>query len=90
MDTTLLPVLKKCSDDDLEPLVKFMLKIFTETLSVSKGYQTHHPKHSMYVDEIAHHIRLFGGNTILNPFRGEGPPYQEIVQDVAKKLESRL
>ena len=26
------------------------------------------------------------GNTIVNIFRGEGPPYKEIVQDVANKL----
>ena len=86
-DFTLAPLLRKCSDDDLEPLVKFIKKAeLTETLSESYGYCTHYPKHSKYADQIAHHIRLFGGNTIVNIPRGEGPPYKEIVQDVANKL----
>ena len=87
-DTTLLPVLRKCSDEDLAPLVRFIKKAeFTETLSKSYGYHTHYPKHSMYVHQIAHHVRLFGGSTIVNFFRDEGPPYKEIVQDVARKLK---
>ena len=86
-DFTLAPLLRKCSDDDLEPLVKFIKKASTETLSDSYGYSTYYPKHSMYVDQIAHHIRLFGGNSIPNFFRDEGPSYKEIVQGVAKKLK---
>ena len=107
-DFTLVPLLRKCSDDDLEPLVKFIKKAeLTETLSESYGYCTHYPKHSKYADQIAHEIRLFGGNTIANKYRGcpptilsilptlapifpflpgEGPPYKEVVQDVATKL----
>ena len=86
-DFTLAPLLRKCSDDDLEPLVKFIKKAeLTETLSESYGYCAHYPKHSKYADQIAHHIRLFGGSTPVNIFRGEGPPYKEIVQDVANKL----
>ena len=87
-DFTLAPLLRKCSDDDLEPLVKFIKKAeLTEALSKSYGYCTHHPKHSKYADQIAHEIRLFGGNTFANIPRGEGPPYKEIVQDVASKLK---
>ena len=86
-DFTLVPLLQKCSDEDLDPLVKFIKKAeFTETLSDSYGYSTYYPKHSKYADQIAHEIRLFGGNSIPNFFRDEGPPYKEIVQDVAKKL----
>ena len=66
-DFTLAPLLRKCSDDDLEPLVKFIKKAeLTETLSESYGYCTHYPKHSKYADQIAHHIRLFGGNPRLS------------------------
>ncbi|ABZ00688.1 hypothetical protein HMH05_27100 [Pseudomonas sp. SbB1] len=36
---------------------------------------------------IAKEIRLFGGNSILNLFRKDGVPYQEIVEDVAKHLK---
>lgn len=36
---------------------------------------------------IAKEVRLFGGNSILNLFRKDGVPYQEIVEDVAKHLK---
>ena len=87
-DFTLAPLLRKCSNEDLEYLVNFIKEKadFTETLTASPGYRAHYPNHSMYVNEIAHHIRLFGGNSMINVFRDEGPPYKEIVQDVAKKL----
>ena len=87
-DFTLAPLLRKCSNEDLEYLVNFIKEKadFTETLTVSPGYRAHYPNHSMYVNEIAHHIRLFGGNTFANIPRGEGPPYKEIVQDVANKV----
>ena len=84
----LVRVLRESSNEDLEYLVNFIKEKadFTETLTVSPGYRAHYPNHSMYVNEIAHHIRLFGGNSIPNFFRDEGPPYKEIVQDVANKL----
>lgn len=84
----LVRVLRESSNEDLEYLVNFIKEKadFTETLTVSPGYCTHYPNHSMYVDEIAHHIRLFGGNSIPNFFRDEGPPYEEIVRDVANKV----
>ena len=82
----LVRVLRESSNEDLEPLVSYLTKSVTETLSDEEKYQKHYPDHSMYVNEIAHEIRLFGGNTIVNIPRGEGPPYKEIVQDVANKL----
>ncbi len=83
----LVRVLSESSNEDLEYLVNYLEKAgFTETLTQSPGYRAHNPNHSMYVAEIAHHIRLFGGNTLVNFFREEGPPYEEIVRDVANKL----
>lgn len=38
-------------------------------------------------DLVAKEIRSFGGNTIVNMFRGEGVPYDEVVRDVASKLK---
>ena len=84
----LVRVLQESSNEDLEYLVNYIKgkADFTETLTVSPGYRAHYPNHSMYVNEIAHEIRLFGGDTFANIFRDEGPPYKEIVQDVANKL----
>lgn len=41
----------------------------------------------MYHKVIGDDLRLFGGNSLRNIFRGEGPPYDEIVADVCKKLD---
>ncbi len=84
----LIRILQESPNEDLEYLVNYIKEKadFTETLTISPGYRAHNPNHSMYVAEIAHHIRLFGGNTLVNFFREEGPPYEEIVRDVANKL----
>ena len=84
----LVRVLQESSNEDLEYLVNYIKEKadFTETLTVSPGYRAHYPNHSMYVNEIAHEIRLFGGYTPVNIFRDEGPPYEEIVRDVANKV----
>lgn len=36
---------------------------------------------------IATEIRLFGGNTFVNLFRGEGIPYRDMLEDVASHLK---
>ncbi len=82
----LVRVLRESSNEDLGPLVSYLTKPITETLSKEAKYQRYYPDHAKYVDQIAHEIRLFGGSTFVNKPRGEGPPYKEIVQDVATKL----
>ncbi|GAB7140785.1 hypothetical protein RsTz2092_07380 [Deferribacterales bacterium RsTz2092] len=85
-DKGLDDLLKQCSNDDLEPLVGYILKKSTEGLSAKPEYKMHHPNHKKYVKEIVDEIQLFGGNTIANLYRGHGVPYAEIVSDVASKL----
>ena len=82
-----ISILREASNEDLEPLVKYLTKPITEELSSKENYKKHYPNHREYVNEIAFELRLFGGNTIANTFREEGPPYEEIVQDVASKLK---
>lgn len=87
-DADLIDVLRQSSNEDLEPLVDILKKPMTETLSSSGRYKKYYPDHGKYVEDIAQCIRLKGGNTIANVFRGmEGPEYAEIVQDVANKLK---
>lgn len=85
-DQNLNPVLKKCSNEELEILISFFEDKFSESLSLSDKYDKYYPNHKKYYDVIADEIRLFGGNTIMNFFRDEGPEYSEIVCDVADKL----
>ena len=87
MDSS-LHFLRRSSNEDLEPLVKYLTKPVTEELSAKEKYKRHYPNHREYVDEITFELRLFGGNTIANLIRGgQGLPYKEIVQDVASKLK---
>ena len=62
-------LLDSSSNEDLEPLVEYILKASTESLSDSPQYKRYHPDHSRYVDTIYEEIRLFGGNTFVNIFR---------------------
>ena len=82
----LVRLLRESSNEDLEPLVKLLTAPVTADLDNEEKYQKYYPDHSQYTEEIAHHLRRFGGNTLVNVPRGEGPSYQEIVQDVADKL----
>ena len=89
MDSS-LHFLRRSSNEDLEPLVKYLTKpIITGGLSTKEKYKKYYPNHREYVDEIALDLMLFGGNTIANFIRGQGIPYKEIVQDVASKLKVR-
>jgi uncharacterized protein YaaW (UPF0174 family) len=76
-----------CDNDDLAPLVETITGRMTNFLDVSDEYKEHFPDHSKYHTKLADEIRLFGGNTIRNIFRGSGPAYDEILLDVCKKLE---
>lgn len=87
-DTNLNPVLEKSSDADLEPLVGYLQKKFSESLTFHPSYVEHNPKHSNYTAVIADEIRRMGGNSFCNVYRGEGPGYYEIVCDVADHLKA--
>ncbi|MXY80863.1 MAG: hypothetical protein F4Y91_01985 [Gemmatimonadetes bacterium] len=84
---TLTPLLKRATNDDLGPLVEYLTGRISEHFTGRDVYQKHYPNHQKYVDVIESELRRYGGNTIANIFRGEGPPYDEIVHDVAKKLD---
>lgn len=79
-------LLDSASNEDLEPLVEYILKATTESLSDSLQFKQHHPNHSRCVGMIYREIRLFGGNTFVNLFRKEGPPYSDVLEDAASKV----
>lgn len=79
-------LLDSVSNEDLAPLVEYIMKASTESLASSSQYKRHHPDHSRYTGEIMDEIRKFGGNTFVNLFRKEGPPYSEVLKDAAEKV----
>ena len=87
-----LSFLRQATNDDLEPLVGYILNAeLSQTLSINDKYQHYEPDHRKYVDVIEREIRDFGGNTFANAFRilfdMRPISYEEIVRDVADKLD---
>jgi uncharacterized protein YaaW (UPF0174 family) len=89
-DHDLTPLLKQCSDEDLQPLVDYILNASTNDLTTSPGYEARPGAPSTYVAEIVYEIKTFGGNTFANMFREDGVPYREVVTDVAERLKVQV
>ena len=89
-DKELNPVLDNdaTTNEDLGVLHDIVMSKLSETLSIEDRYKRHYPNHKEYADLIAKEVRDFGGNSIANVFRGQGPPYVEIVCDVAKAVKA--
>jgi uncharacterized protein YaaW (UPF0174 family) len=85
-----LEFLFDCTDEELDPMVQYITKAFSNFLDIDENYKKHHPQHSKYVETITHHFLLFGGNTLINIFRDHGPNYSEIVEDVCSKMGVKI
>jgi len=89
-DTDLVPLLRKCTNEDLDPLVQYILQKgwLSSELETTDVYEANQPNHTAYADEICSEIQRFGGHTFANLFRGgEGASYKSIVCAVAKRLK---
>ncbi len=87
-----LEFLKSASNDDLRLLCDIIVKDkdgkfrVTEQLSKTESYKLYYPNNiKLMLPEVINEFRLFGGNSIVNIFRGKGPKYSEILRDVAKR-----
>ncbi len=75
-------------DPDLNPLLRRISNSPEGAKDLEDLYERHGIDPSEGPDELANEIRLDGGNTLVNLFRGwEGVAYKEIVEDVASKLD---
>lgn len=84
-----LTFLRRASNDDLLVLCDIVTKEkdgtfrTTETLSSTRSYHRNYPDNiKKILPALIHEFRLFGGNSLLNFFRDEGPEYSEILRDV--------
>lgn len=89
-DPDLTTLLEGSTNEDLDPIVRYILKAATNTLDVNDTYKANAGNHLTYVGVLVKEIREFGGNSILNIFREGGVPYAEIVSDVASKLKVKV
>ena len=89
-----LKFLTSCRNEDLNVLTDYLTTDkdgkgrISESLTETQAYQQCYPDHLNDIwDDVAHELQLFGGNTLLNIFRGHGVPYREILIDVCKKMK---
>jgi uncharacterized protein YaaW (UPF0174 family) len=88
-----LEFLNTCTAEELDPLLDVILdkdrsgRISSE-LDTSEEYKKYSPDHTKYTSEIVREIQKYGGNTVMNIFRGgEGVPYKEVLCDVCDHLK---
>ena len=92
MNMNNLDFLEKASNEDLLTLCDIVVKDrdgknrISETLSQTQTYKSNYPNQiKNMLPELVTEFRKFGGNTIVNVFRGNGPGYTEILHDVADR-----
>lgn len=87
-----LEFLKYCDNDDLEILVNYLIydenkKLrTTEELTETEEYKKYGTNYKSYWSKIAAELQYFGGNSVLNTFRGHGVLYREVLTDVCDKM----
>lgn len=69
-DPALTPLLERCTNEELDPLVRFLTQPVTSTLKRHPQYKLKHPDHRQYIDAIVEEIRLFGGHSIKDRITG--------------------
>ncbi|MDE6417723.1 MAG: DUF3944 domain-containing protein [Duncaniella sp.] len=89
-----LNFLYKAANDDLRLLCDIIVKDkdgkyrLTEELSATEIYKKCYPNHMRdLVPQMVTEFRKFGGNTLVNFFRGNGPTYNKILRDVADRCK---
>lgn len=89
-----LQFLNECTNEQLKSLIDILVfdkdgdKRLTESLSKTKAFNECYPNSLKgIVPEIINEIQLFGGNTLMNKFRGHGVSYREILIDVCDRLK---
>jgi uncharacterized protein YaaW (UPF0174 family) len=94
-DEDLVPLLRQASNEELAPLVQYIVKKggITAQLEGTRAYKQYSPSgdHRMYADDIAAEIQKFGANTFWSQgFRnGRGKKYGKILKSVAKRCGVR-
>lgn len=84
-DAALTPLLERCTNAELDPLVTFLTSPMLSALERDPLYKRHAPDHRQYIDAIVKHIRLVAGHTILH--RATSGP---VGQDYYDALEGAL
>ena len=61
---------------------------FNEGLTSSSEYARYYPDRlNFMVDSVVNELQYYGGNTMLNVFRGRGASYRQILCDVCRRMK---
>lgn len=89
-----LEFLKNCTTQDLRILVDYLVRDkdgdtrWTESMTSTVEYRKYYPDDlPQMVELIDKEFREYGGNSLANFFRGEGPSYKEVLCDVCDKMD---
>ncbi|MCK9619131.1 MAG: DUF3944 domain-containing protein [Methylobacter sp.] len=94
-----LDFLQYCAEDDLQVLARYMThdkdggQRTTSELLEDKEFKRYAGKSDQYKTFwklIAGELQHFGGDTLVNLFRGTGVVYKEILSDVCEKLKVKF
>jgi uncharacterized protein YaaW (UPF0174 family) len=87
-DKDLAPVLRNASNEELQPLVDYILNDANSRLEINPSYKKHNPDHRKYLPLIESEILSYGGNTFKNAYGKKFPSYHEVACNVAKKIDA--
>ena len=95
-DEDLVPLLRQASNEELDPLVQYILTKggITAQIKGTQAYKQHSASknHRMYADDIAAEIQKFGANTFWSHAsrEGRGIKYGKILKQVAKRCDVKV
>jgi uncharacterized protein YaaW (UPF0174 family) len=87
---SLLAVLRRASHHDLYEIVESINRAFDSLIKWDDRYKANREDLTKAPNFIADHLCRAGGHAVRNWFRGGGPDYPEVVQDVCAAVSVRL
>lgn len=94
MDMNLISVLKRADNEDLKTLCDIITfrkngtPRINDSLTKTNAYKRYYPhKMTELIPSMVKELSLYGGNSVVNFFKGKGADYSTIVRKVAKRLK---
>lgn len=90
-DQSISPLLERCTNEELDPLVKFLTSPLTSSLRHHSLYRANEPDHRQYIELIVKEIRLNAGHSIAHRLKSgpDGKDYYEALSDALIELGTR-
>lgn len=94
MNEEIISVLKHADNEDLKILCDIITlgkngtPRISDSLTKTESYKRNYPhRMASLIPGMVRELELYGGNTVVNFFKGEGVDYSTILRKVAKRLK---